>query len=108
MVSYQQYTLDGRGLTMDFVARQMELNLLDDLHRRSGAQLLILYGRRRIGKTRLVSHWLSQIEGQHLYWMATQTSAVNQLRNFSQALFQFLNPGAAIDPTFFTPPGARF
>ena len=85
---------------MNFVARQMELNLLDDLYRRSGAQLLILYGRRRIGKTRLVSHWLSQIEGQHLYWMATQTSAVNQLRNFSQALFQFLNPGAAIDPTF--------
>ncbi|MCP4359185.1 MAG: hypothetical protein GY796_14315 [Chloroflexi bacterium] len=30
---------------MDFVARQMELNLLDDLYRRSGAQLLILYGR---------------------------------------------------------------
>ena len=85
---------------MNFVARQMELNLLDDLYRRSGAQLLILYGRRRIGKTRLVSHWLSQIEGQHLYWMATQTSAVNQLRNFSQVLFQFLNPGAAIDPTF--------
>lgn len=32
--------------------------------------------------------------------MATPTSAVNQLRNFSQALFQFLNPGAAIAPTF--------
>jgi len=85
---------------VNFVARQMELNLLDDLYRRPGAQLLILYGRRRIGKTRLVSHWLSQIEGQCLYWMATQTSSVNQLRHFSQALFQFLNPGAAIDPTF--------
>lgn len=32
--------------------------------------------------------------------MATQTSAPNQLRAFSQALFQFLNPGARIEPTF--------
>jgi hypothetical protein len=44
---------------MGFVDREMELNLLDDLYQRPGAQLLILYGRRRIGKTRLLTHWLS-------------------------------------------------
>jgi uncharacterized protein len=32
--------------------------------------------------------------------MASQTSAANQLRGFSQALFQFLNPEARIEPTF--------
>ena len=37
---------------MDFVDRGMELQLLDDLYQRAGAQLLILYGRRRVGKTR--------------------------------------------------------
>jgi len=85
---------------MDFIDREIELNLLDDLYHRPGAQLLILYGRRRIGKTRLLTHWLSGLEERHLYWVATQTSATNQLRAFSQTLFQFLSPGARIDPMF--------
>ncbi len=85
---------------MGFVDREMELNLLDDLYQRPGAQFLILYGRRRIGKTCLLTHWLSQLGERHFYWVATQTSATNQLRTFSQAVFQFLNPGARIEPTF--------
>ena len=39
-----------------------ELQLLDDLYQREGAQLLILYGRRRVGKTRLITHWLAELE----------------------------------------------
>ncbi|HKZ55175.1 MAG TPA: ATP-binding protein [Anaerolineales bacterium] len=94
---------------MDFVDRERELKLLDDLYQRKGAQFLVLYGRRRIGKTRLITTWLGRLEKQqrsvgrptkHLYWMAAQTSATNQLRSFSQAVLQFLNPGARIDPTF--------
>ncbi|MEM7538958.1 MAG: ATP-binding protein [Chloroflexota bacterium] len=85
---------------MNFVAREMELNLLDDLHRRPSAQFLIVYGRRRIGKTRLLNEWAERLSGRYLYWGATQTSRVNQLRRFSQALWQFMNPDAAIDPAF--------
>lgn len=78
----------------------MELGLLDSLFQRAGAQLLILYGRRRIGKTRLITDWQGGIQSPTLYWMASQTSAANQLRQFSQALFQFLNPAATVEPTF--------
>lgn len=94
---------------MDFVDRKMELKLLDELYQRSGAQFLVLYGRRRVGKTRLVTHWLARLEASRpspgrgarcLYWMATQTSVANQLRSFSQTVFRFLNPGAQIEPTF--------
>lgn len=85
---------------MSLFAREMELTLLDDLHQREGAQLLILYGRRRIGKTALVTYWGETIDTPCLYWMATQTSAVNQLRNFSQALLHFLNPNVPVNPTF--------
>jgi len=103
---------------MEFVDRRMELQVLDDLHDRHGAQLLVLYGRRRAGKTRLLTVWLDRLaarraaspgggsqgagerDGRSLYWMATQTSTVNQLRAFSQALFAFLNPGARVEPTF--------
>ena len=85
---------------MDFVGRERELSLLDDLYWRSGAQFLILYGRRRIGKTSLITEWMERLDEPPLYWMASQTSVTNQLRNFSQALFQFLNPNAAVDRTF--------
>ncbi len=88
---------------MSFVSREMELALLDDLYHRAGAQFLILYGRRRIGKTALVTQWGGGIDASYLYWMASQTSATNQLRNFSQALFQFLNPDTAVTPTFSYP-----
>jgi uncharacterized protein len=88
---------------MSFVSREMELELLDDLYGRSGAQFLILYGRRRIGKTALVTRWGRGIDAPYLYWMASQTSAANQLRNFSQALFQFLNPDTVVTPTFSYP-----
>ena len=43
---------------MNFVDRELETSLLNSLIQRQGAQLLILYGRRRIGKTRLLTHWL--------------------------------------------------
>ena len=85
---------------MSFVAREMELGLLDDLYRRRGAQLLILYGRRRVGKTRLLTHWAETLGQNVFYWMATQTSAANQLRDFSQTLFRFLHVEAPIPATF--------
>ncbi len=85
---------------MKFVDRNMELGLLGELNGRAGAQLVVLYGRRRIGKTRLLSHWLGQQHAHHFYWMATQTSTTNQLRGFSQALLSFLQPGVRLDPTF--------
>lgn len=78
----------------------MELGLLNDLYQRPGAQFLILYGRRRVGKTSLITHCGASLESRYLYWMATQTSSTNQLRSFSQALFTFLNPGTAVDSTF--------
>ena len=71
-----------------FFGRKQEFNLLDKLYQSDGGQLLILYGRRRIGKTALLQAWCEQHlnESDYLYWMATQTSSVNQLRDFSQTV----------------------
>ena len=68
---------------MNFVAYEMELALLNDLYKRSGAQFLIVYGRRQIGKTSLLNHWTEGISERYLYWSATQTSRIKQPRNFS-------------------------
>ena len=86
----------------NFVGRKRELKTLNDLNRRQGSQFLVLYGRRRIGKTYLIRHWLDQVapEIPTLYWVATQTSTVRQLRDFSQTLFRYINPNIPISPDF--------
>lgn len=97
-----------------FVGRSSELDLLDRLWDRPGATLLILYGRRRVGKTRLLTYWLQRTaEGESggtqpsrrvLYWVAEPSSALDQLRSFSQAVYNFANPGAPapLDFTYAT------
>jgi hypothetical protein len=93
-----------------FVGREAELQLLDRLWARPGATLLILYGRRRVGKTRLLTYWLRQDDagktGQEqaarrvLYWVAEPSSALDQLRSFSQAVYNFANPQAPAPEDF--------
>jgi AAA+ ATPase superfamily predicted ATPase len=43
---------------MAFHNRKRELALLDGLHRQPSGQMFVLYGRRRVGKTALLGHWL--------------------------------------------------
>ena len=89
-------------MSQDFIGRKRELNLLTQLNQRRGAQFLIIYGRRRIGKTHLIRHWAENHvdEMPVLYWMATQTSTTRQLRDFSQALLRFSNPESHIPVDF--------
>lgn len=42
-----------------FVGRTSELNLLDELYASRKSEFLVLYGRRRVGKTRLLTEWLT-------------------------------------------------
>ena len=78
----------------EFKGRVRELNLLDELWDDTDAALLVLYGRRRVGKTRLLEQWIKQSQARALYWMAEPASAADQLRSFSQSLYNFANPNA--------------
>jgi uncharacterized protein len=83
-----------------FVGRSRELEVLDNLWDSQKARLLILYGRRRVGKTRLLTHWLQLQDKDGLYWVAEPASALTQLRSFSQALMLFIDPGADVPADF--------
>ena len=72
---------------MEFIDREKEIEALERLWERNGAQFLVLYGRRRTGKTTLLLHWAQ--DKPHVYWIATRTSAVSLLRSFSQALWNY-------------------
>ncbi|MCC7362089.1 MAG: ATP-binding protein [Anaerolineales bacterium] len=85
---------------MAFYDRTRELAMLDEQYSRPGGQLFVMYGRRRVGKTVLLAHWL-QIRGHRaIFWTADQTSAVALLRSFSQAVQAFRMPGAQVPPEF--------
>ncbi|MCA9932152.1 MAG: ATP-binding protein [Anaerolineales bacterium] len=84
-----------------FVGRHRELEILDDLWGSQDATMVILSGRRRVGKTRLLTHWLQQHHPDDgMYWMAEPTSAADQLRSFSQAFLGFVDPETPVPPEF--------
>lgn len=83
-----------------FVGRKAELETLSRLWDESKAHFLVLYGRRRVGKTRLLTQWIKQSGAAVIYWMADSESADVQLRQFSQAVFQFAHPNAPLPELF--------
>ncbi len=85
---------------MAFHNRKRELDLLDDLYARPGGQMFVLYGRRRVGKTALVGHWLESRRHPTLFWTADRTSAAAQLRSFSRAIQNHVNPDQVVPADF--------
>lgn len=83
-----------------FIGRNRELDTLTSLWHSNRPELLILYGRRRIGKTRLITHWMETQKPRALYWVADPTSSLDQLRSFSQAIFQFERRRSSPPPDF--------
>jgi AAA+ ATPase superfamily predicted ATPase len=75
---------------MRFVDRQRELQALERFWHAPDAGLLILFGRRRVGKTRLLTTFLENSSAPGaLYWTATTHGTAFQLRNFSQILLRY-------------------
>jgi hypothetical protein len=85
---------------MDFINRERELAALERLWARAQeeAQLVVVYGRRRIGKTTLLRRF---VQGKPtIFWTAENTSAANLLREPSQALWRYVNPDTQPDAAF--------
>jgi len=76
-----------------FFGRERELEELNRLWASPKEEFLILYGRRRVGKTALLAEWIRRTGNRALYWVASPTSAAAQLRSFSQSIYNFENPG---------------
>lgn len=53
---------------MKFINRQTELSYLNNAYHESGSKLVVLYGRRRVGKTRLLKEFVA--DKPHIYFLA--------------------------------------
>lgn len=83
--------------------REKELDDLNFLFNESRTHFLTVQGRRRLGKTTLLVEWAKMSQAPTLYWVASRSSTTQLLRSFSQAIYRFDHPDAAIDPGFSFP-----
>ncbi|MEZ4730134.1 MAG: ATP-binding protein [Caldilineaceae bacterium] len=86
-----------------FVDRENEIQALNQLNQRPGAQFVVTYGRRRVGKTTLLLEWAKRAQTPFVYWVAAREPSTLLLRTFSQAIYTHAQPGQAIDPLFTYP-----
>lgn len=71
-----------------FVDRQDELKFLENAYDSGRAELIIVYGRRRVGKTELVKKSIEKRE--HIYFFAEETLEEENLRNFRALVAKYL------------------
>ncbi len=64
-----------------FVGRETELKFLNERYMEKSGQLIVLYGRRRVGKTETLREFCR--DKPHVFFSCTQTTDRVQLRNFS-------------------------
>lgn len=64
-----------------FIGREAELKFLNDKYAEKQGQLIVLYGRRRVGKTETLREFCKGKP--HVFFSCTQTTDRVQLRNFS-------------------------
>ena len=69
-----------------FIGREAELKFLNDKYGTEGGQLIVLYGRRRIGKTETLREFCKGKP--HVFFSCTQTTDPMQLAKFSKQLLR--------------------
>ncbi len=75
---------------MKFINRKEELVRLNHLVKRKESNVVVLWGRRRVGKSRLLMEWKHRHDG--IYYIADESAATIQRKYFSMVLEQAL-PG---------------
>jgi len=72
---------------MTFINREEELSFLEEAWQSPKAQFVVLWGKRRVGKTELVKKFIS--DKPHIYFLSESTHDREQLSRFSTALGKF-------------------
>lgn len=75
-----------------FLNRERELSLLGQRFKGGKAEFIVVYGRRRVGKTELMDHFIREC-GSGIRLLAREESEALQLKGFAARLGDFFNDG---------------
>ncbi|MEG1061614.1 MAG: ATP-binding protein [Oscillospiraceae bacterium] len=80
-----------------FIGRENELRTLDKLYNSDKFEFAVIYGRRRVGKTALISEFAKNKDT--VFFTGVETNAKQNLDNFSRCIMEY-NTGIAADSSF--------
>jgi len=72
-----------------FVDRELEMETLQNQYERDGSALVVLYGRRRVGKTTLISEFIKDKKA--LFFLASEESEAQNRNAFKEKVADFID-----------------
>ena len=72
-----------------FINRIQEMKTLEEQYNMSSSSMVILYGRRRVGKTSLISEFL-KMHNDNIYFLATEESEALNLKAFKEQVSEYI------------------
>lgn len=70
-----------------FIGRERELDVLDKLYASGRFEFVVIYGRRRVGKTALINQFIRGKKA--VYFMGVESSAAQNLENLSRNIMEY-------------------
>lgn len=70
-----------------FIGRERELTALNKLYESDRFEFAVIYGRRRVGKTALISRFIEDKNA--IYFMGVESNARQNLENFSRSILSY-------------------
>ncbi len=77
---------------MAFFDRESEIAELNQMLNSEKSQFVLLYGRRRVGKTTLLLHWARQSKRPYIYWMAKRETPDACRRSLARVIWAWAYP----------------
>lgn len=70
-----------------FIGRDRELTTLNKLYKSNKFEFVVIYGRRRVGKTALINRFIENKNA--IYFMGVESNAKQNLENFSKSIIEY-------------------
>lgn len=70
-----------------FIGRDRELTTLNKLYKSNKFEFVVIYGRRRVGKTALINRFIEDKNA--IYFMGVESNAKQNLENFSKSIIEY-------------------
>ena len=81
-----------------FLCRKKELGILSKHYKKTGLECIVIYGRRRVGKTALINEFTK--DKPTIYFPALNTNATGNLTALSKAIHAYLHPEDRSTPVY--------
>lgn len=72
-----------------FIGREKELSALNRLYKSDNFEFVVVYGRRRVGKTALINHFID--DKKSIYFMGVESNEKQNLENLSKSIMEYCN-----------------